>query len=287
MSGFLVVTGESTHPSGTAIAYETRTAMRRSAGQCPWAPLSASGATKAKARYLQYRANLETTVATPRRGSTRSTSRSPSMTRFEGHDQRRRSIRRDGEGVWASTMPRRRPRALDGAAFAACTSPAEYSGLAHGSHTIVVQATDAHGNVGPATRDVRGGHACAGRLHRSGHGQRRQRDGRVQPDDASAAIKCKLDGAVLAGCTNPAVFKNLASGAHTVVVHDAMQSGNVSSATRTFSVAPGAGNPYTPSGGDPADATAPKVRGQPDGPAPSGASPRSRSRARRRKCDAG
>ena len=84
-------------------------------------------------------------------------------------------------------------------------------------------------------------------------------------DDASAAIKCKLDGAAFAGCTNPAVFKNLASGAHTVVVQATDASGNVSSATRTFSVAPGAGNPYTPSGGDPADATAPKVR-QPDRP---------------------
>ena len=79
-------------------------------------------------------------------------------------------------------------------------------------------------------------------------------------DDASAAIKCKLDGAAFAGCTSPAVFKNLASGAHTVVVQATDASGNVGSATRTFSVAPGAGNPYTPSGGDPADATAPKVR---------------------------
>ena len=41
---------------------------------------------------------------------------------------------------------------LDGGAFAACASPAEFGGLAAGSHSVVVQATDGHGNVGSATR---------------------------------------------------------------------------------------------------------------------------------------
>ena len=149
---------------------------------------------------------------------------------------------------------------LDGAAFAACTSPAEFSGLAHGSHTIVVQATDADGNVGSATRtfvvDTRAPAVSIGQVAVNGDSATVA----FSSDDASAAIKCKLDGAAFVGCTSPAVFKNLASGAHTVVVQATDASGNVGSATRTFSVAPGAGNPYTPSGGDPADTTAPKVR---------------------------
>src|SRR5205823_1415239 len=44
--------------------------------------------------------------------------------------------------------------ALDAAAYAACTSPVSYSGLAAGSHAFAVRAIDAAGNVDPtpATR---------------------------------------------------------------------------------------------------------------------------------------
>ena len=38
---------------------------------------------------------------------------------------------------------------LDGAAFAPCSSPVSYAGLADGAHTFAVRATDAAGNVDP------------------------------------------------------------------------------------------------------------------------------------------
>ena len=41
---------------------------------------------------------------------------------------------------------------LDGGAFASCASPATYSNLAAGAHTIVVRAIDGRGNAGSASR---------------------------------------------------------------------------------------------------------------------------------------
>jgi hypothetical protein len=43
-----------------------------------------------------------------------------------------------------------RRRRTQVASFASCTSPALYTGLAAGSHTFDVRATDAAGNVDPS-----------------------------------------------------------------------------------------------------------------------------------------
>ena len=143
---------------------------------------------------------------------------------------------------------------LDGAPFANCTSPVEFSGLGDGTHTIAVQAADAAGNVGSDARtfvvDTRAPVVTISNVAVSG-GSASVTFG---SDDAAAAIRCKIDGSAFASCSSPAVFSRLAAGSHTVVVQATDARGNVGSATRTLTIASApVGSPSTPAGGTPSD----------------------------------
>ena len=151
----LTFTPTATTPAGTAIAYQTRTgdSATPGAGWSPWQPLTAGGAVQSPpARYLQYQATLT-------RDSAATT---PSLDRvtvdFEV-DAVAPKATIGGVTVTAgsatATFSADDPAArfqcsIDGAAFAGCSSPATFAGLAPGSHTIDVRATDEVGNVGAA-----------------------------------------------------------------------------------------------------------------------------------------
>jgi hypothetical protein len=120
--------------------------------------------------------------------------------------------------------------ALDGGAFAACTTPKGYSGLGEGSHTFQVRATDAAGNTGTAassawTIDLTGATATV-------------TAGPASPTSLTSAsfsfsageaatFECSLDGGAYASCSSPKSFSGLADGAHTFRVRGIDALGNV------------------------------------------------------------
>ena len=132
---------------------------------------------------------------------------------------------------------------LDGAAFAACSSPTTYASLTAGSHTFSVRAIDAVGNADatpasytwtvvdttPPETAITDGPS-----------------GTVSSTDASfsfaatetATFACSLDGADFAACTSPQAYAGLAAGTHTFAVRATDGAGNTdpSPATRTWTV---------------------------------------------------
>jgi uncharacterized repeat protein (TIGR01451 family) len=133
--------------------------------------------------------------------------------------------------------------ALDGAVFSACTSPVTYSGVANGSHTFRVRATDAAGNTDqtPAQRTWTVDTVTPDTTITSGP------TGTVTSSSAtfaftsteSGSFGCSLDGAPFAPCSSPKAYSGLAYGAHTFAVRAADFAGNTDAtpATRTWTVA--------------------------------------------------
>jgi large repetitive protein len=120
--------------------------------------------------------------------------------------------------------------ALDGAAFATCTSPQGYSGIAEGAHTFQVRGTDAAGNTDttPASygwtvdltapeTTITSGPASSTNATSASFG--------FSANEAST-FECSLDGAAFATCTSPEVFSGLAEGAHGFEVRATDSAGN-------------------------------------------------------------
>jgi parallel beta-helix repeat protein len=134
---------------------------------------------------------------------------------------------------------------LDGAAFAACTSPQSHFGMAVGSHTFRVRATDAAGNVdsSPASHSWTVLDTIAPETAITG-----QPDATTPStgatfsfngsDDTTAAasltFQCALDGAAFAACASPKSYSGLAAGSHTFQVRSVDAAANVDSSPASY-----------------------------------------------------
>ncbi|HEV3377532.1 MAG TPA: hypothetical protein VG126_09670, partial [Thermoleophilaceae bacterium] len=111
---------------------------------------------------------------------------------------------------------------LDGGAFEACTSPAEYSGLLAGEHVVRVRALDGQGNaestpaehrwtvVGPpVTRFISAPQALTGDTNARFE---------FAANQAGSTYTCSLNGAEMAPCTSPVEFTDIGGGTHTFEV---------------------------------------------------------------------
>ena len=121
---------------------------------------------------------------------------------------------------------------LDSAAVAACASPHSYSGLADGSHTFQVRATDAGGltSLNPAeytwavdtfapstTLTSTPPNPSAGKSAAFA----------FSSNETGATFECKLDSAAFSGCGSPKGYNNLTDGSHTFEVRAKDAAGNV------------------------------------------------------------
>jgi hypothetical protein len=131
--------------------------------------------------------------------------------------------------------------ALDGGAFAACTSPKAYSGLSAASHNFQVRQTDSAGNTGLAasytwTIDTTPPAAPAITANPPALSNSRAPSFSFT-GEAGATFQCQLDGGGFSACTSPKAYASLADGSHTFQVRQTDAAGNVGpNATYTWTI---------------------------------------------------
>jgi hypothetical protein len=114
--------------------------------------------------------------------------------------------------------------ALDGAPFAACTSPSSYTGLAVGSHTFAVRASDAAGNVDvtPATHEwfvaaapVDPGPETTITAAPASETTSTSATFAFESSSPGVTFECSLDGSAYTVCATPVTYDALGVGEHT------------------------------------------------------------------------
>jgi hypothetical protein len=129
---------------------------------------------------------------------------------------------------------------LDAGAAASCTSPKAYAGLADGSHTFTVAATDAAGNtdVTPASFTWTISTAVAPTLtitSAPGPSTASQTPSYTFTTTGSPTTTCAVDGGAGAACTSPYTPPSLSSPAlHTITITATNGAGTASKSTSTW-----------------------------------------------------
>jgi large repetitive protein len=119
---------------------------------------------------------------------------------------------------------------LDGAAFAACTSPKSYANLGEVAHTFVVRATDAAGNTGPDltyTWTIDTTPPIASITTQPTNPSSVKSPTFAFASNEAGTVECKLDAAAFAACVSPKGYTNLGDGSHTFTVRPIDAAGNV------------------------------------------------------------
>jgi hypothetical protein len=128
---------------------------------------------------------------------------------------------------------------LDAAAFAACTSPKTYFGLADGSHTFQVRATDAAGNTdaSPASFTWVVDTAAPDTVIDSTPANPTNSTSAsfmFHSTETGSTFECKLDGGPFAACTSPKNYSSLSEASHTFQVRGTDSAGNTDLTPASF-----------------------------------------------------
>ena len=121
---------------------------------------------------------------------------------------------------------------LDGAPFAACSSPLVLSGLGAGTHTLRVLARDAAGNADatPAERRWRVDASPPGTLlveHPPSVTRSTSATFSFSATESGATFQCRLDGRAFSPCPSRITYIGLTSGSHVLAVRARDRAGNV------------------------------------------------------------
>ncbi len=148
----------------------------------------------------------------------------------------------------------------DGAAFVPCTTPKSYAGLADGSHTFQVRATDPAGNTdgSPASYawvlDTTPPNTTIGPTTPSASSNSTGAIFDLAATEVASTFACSVDGGPFAACGAPVAYSGLADGAHTFSVRAADPAGNVDPSPASYAWQIDTVAPSTPALASPAEA---------------------------------